>query len=727
MSTRANPSRRVLLIRNRTASAAQVRHLLGPADGEPLEVEWVRHCSEGLERLALDRRVNPPSTARIAAVLVDLFLPDSQGIVTFDQLFLAAPNIPIFVLSAPQHEEAARLAVRRGARAYFLGPRAHHRLPDAPAKRVARAAQSASLFEEREQAQVILDSISDAVISTDLRGNVLYMNSVAARLTGWSEADAVGCQLEQVFQIIDAATREAVCNPMAVAIRDNRRTSLKTSCLLIRRDGAEFAIEDSAVPVHDLYGQVSGGILAFHDVSVTRTLTLSLSHLTHHDGLTDLPNRTMFSERLTRTIVFARRHRHTVGVLLLDLNGFKHINESLGHAVGDQLLQSVARRLLECVRGSETVCRREGHEFAILLPEMASALDADALAQRVLRTLSAVHHIDTHQLYVTPNLGIASYPDDGTDAEELVSHAEIAKCEAQASGRNNYRFFKSGMDARAIARRVLEAQLCRAAERQEFQLHYQSKVMLRSATVVGAEALIRWHHPERGPVPPSQFIPIAETCGFITTLGRWVLREACRQNRAWQDAGFPSLCMAVNVSAVELCDKTYVDTVAAVLAETGLDPGHLELELTETFLMQDSQAAETVVALKNIGVRIALDDFGTGYSSLSYLKRFPIDTLKIDRSFISNITTDPGDACIAKAVIGMGAGLHMRVVAEGVETREQLTKLQEMNCPEGQGYYFSHPVGAVEFAELLRRPQPAGVQKLRVAAPAGGARAGVVV
>jgi diguanylate cyclase (GGDEF)-like protein/PAS domain S-box-containing protein len=701
---------------------------LGRASGERIEVEWVRRCSEGLARLSRDSDSAAPGTHRVAAVLVDLFLSDSQGIVTFDKLFRAFPNIPIFVLSAPQDEDLAKLAVQHGAQAYFLiVPGARSRLPRIPPKRMTRPDQTASLFEEREQARVILDSISDAVITTDALGNVINLNSVAARLTGWSKADAAGHPLEVVFQIIDATTREAVCSPMVAASRDNRRSTLKTSCLLIRRDGAEFAIEVSAAPVHDRYGRMNGGIMAFHDVSVTRTLTFSLAHLTHHDALTDLPNKMLFGNRLTRTIAFARRHHHMVGVLLLDLDGFRHVNESLGHPVGDQLLQSVARRLLECVRGSETVCRREGHEFAILLPEMASPLDAGALAQRVLRTVSGVHHIDPHELYVTPNLGIAIYPDDGADAEQLLGHAEIAKCEAKATGRNNYRFFKPGMDTRAVARRLLEAQLCRAAERQEFQLHYQTKVMLSTSTVIGAEALIRWNHPERGLIPPSQFIPIAETCGFITTLGRWVLREACRQTRAWQDAALPSLCIAVNVSAVELCDKTFVDTVATVLAETDLDAGYLELELTETFLMQDSQAIATVVALKDIGVRIALDDFGTGYSSLSYLKRFPVDTLKIDRSFISNITTDPGDACIARAVIGMGAGLRMRVIAEGVETREQLATLREMNCPEGQGYYFSHPVNAREFAELLRPPQGAGVQHRRATAAAGGTGAGVVM
>jgi diguanylate cyclase len=314
------------------------------------------------------------------------------------------------------------------------------------------------------------------------------------------------------------------------------------------------------------------------------------------------------------------------------------------------------------------------------------------------------YRIGLHDLHITPSIGIVAYPDDGTNAAVLLKHADFAKYHAKANGGNRYQFFRPDMNVQALARRSLESDLCRALERQEFELHYQPKVLLRTGAIIGAEALIRWHHPQRGLVPPGQFVPIAEECGVITAIGRWVLREACRQTRAWQDAGLPSTCVAINVSAVELRDKDFAATVRSVLTQTRLESRYLELELTETSLMQDSQATATVLeTLKDIGVRIALDDFGTGYSSLSYLKRFPIDTLKIDRSFVCNITTDPDDACIVSAVLGMGEGLHMRVVAEGVETREQLAFLQEQNCPEGQGYYFSRPKIAAEFAALLDR------------------------
>ena len=283
-----------------------------------------------------------------------------------------------------------------------------------------------------------------------------------------------------------------------------------------------------------------------------------------------------------------------------------------------------------------------------------------------------------------------------------MKNADFAMYHAKDSGRNNYQFFKPEMNVRAVERQSLENGLRHAMERQEFVLHYQPKMNLETGAIIGVEALIRWHHPQRGLVPPAQFIPIAEECGFIVPIGRWVLREACRQARAWQDAGLPPMRIAINVSAVELRAKDFVAGVRAILAETGLEPRYLELELTETFLMQDSKSTAAVLqALKDMGVQLALDDFGTGYSSLSYLKRFPIDTLKIDRSFVRDLTTDADDASIVSAVISMGKSLHMRVVAEGVETREQLAFLQEQSCPEGQGYYFSRPVVAEEFPQLL--------------------------
>ena len=698
-------SQNILLIQDDPADARSVREALINSDDGSFRVEWVRSCSEGLHRLATEGKQGRQIADGIAAVLVDLFLPDSHGIETFDRLFRAAPQIPILVLCASQEEDIARLAVQRGAQDYLLKARLDsYLLPKALGSMVERAANAEALFVEKERAQVTLDSIGDAVISTDVRGHVTYLNVVAESMTGWSREEAAGHPLEEVFRIIDATTREDVHNPMALAIRQNKTMGLTPNCVLIRRDGVEAAIEDSAAPIHDRRGKVTGAVMVFHDVSKARALTHRMSYLAQHDSLTDLPNRLLLNDRLTQAMARAYRHRQKLAVLFLDVDRFKHINDSLGHDVGDRLLQSVARRLLGCVRKSDTVSRQGGDEFVILLSEVRHAQDAAVSAEKILRSLRTPHRIDDHDLHVTVSIGIVAYPDDGTDAETLMRHADFAMYHAKDSGRNNYQCFTPDMNVRAIERQSLEDGLRHAMEQQQFLLHYQPKIDLDTGAIIGAEALIRWRHPQLGLVPPARFVPIAEDCGFIVAIGRWVLREACRQARAWQDAGLPPLRIAINISSVELRDMDFVAGVRAVLTETVLEPHYLELELTETFLMQDSTSTTAVLqALRDIGVKLALDDFGTGYSSLSHLKRFPIDTLKIDQSFVRDLTTDPDDASIVSAVISMGKSLNMRVVAEGVETREQLAFLHEQSCPEGQGYYFSPPVVAAEFAQLLKR------------------------
>jgi predicted signal transduction protein with EAL and GGDEF domain len=354
------------------------------------------------------------------------------------------------------------------------------------------------------------------------------------------------------------------------------------------------------------------------------------------------------------------------------------------------------------VRSTDTVSRQGGDEFVILLSQLTRADDAVISADKIMRTLGAPHRVDEHELFITASIGIVTYPDDGTDAETLLKNADFAMYHAKDNGRGNYQCFKPEMNLRAVERQTVECGLHHAIERQEFVLHYQPKIDLATGAIIGVEALIRWHHPQRGLVQPAHFIPIAEESGLIVPIGRWVLREACRQGRAWQDAGLPALSIATNLSPAELRVNDFVPGVRAILTETGLEPGTLELELTETFLMQDSKSTAAVLkALKDLGTQLALDDFGTGYSSLSFLKRFPIDTVKIDQSFVRDITSDADDASIVRAVIGMGKSLHMQVVAEGVETREQLAFLREYTCPQVQGYYFSRPVVAEEFARLV--------------------------
>ena len=437
--------------------------------------------------------------------------------------------------------------------------------------------------------------------------------------------------------------------------------------------------------------------------SAALAMARQMAHSAEHDFLTGLPNRMLLNDRVGQAIALAKRHAKKVAVLFLDLDGFKHINDSLGHPVGDKLLQSVAKCLVDCIRGSDSVSRQGGDEFVVLLLDLEDAEDAAVTARRMLEAVAQPHHVDHHDLHVTASIGVSVYPDDGLDAEALIKNADTAMYQAKENGRRSFQFFKPAMNARAVERQFIEEGLRRALERREFALHYQPKVNLTTGAITGAEALIRWTHPMRGPVSPADFIPVAEDCGLILPIGAWVLREACEQARAWMDAGLPVTSMAVNVSAMEFRDKSFLDRLFATLAETGLDPRALELELTESVLMKHAASTAIILqALRKRGIQIAVDDFGTGYSSLSYLRKFPIDAVKIDQSFIRQISTAGDDTTIVKAVIGMARGLKLRVIAEGVETLEELAFLRAYRCDEAQGYYFSPPVPAPQFAMLLK-------------------------
>ena len=685
-------SRRILLIQDDVATQGTSAAL--PQSSEQLfQVDCVHTCAEALKRLQ-----------DIDAIIVDLDLPDSRGIDTFDRLFRAAPQVPILVLIDSHDESTARLALQRGAQDYLL--KGHLDTPvlyKAVEKMIARAATVEALFEKKKNdAQATLNSIGDAVISTDAAGLVTFLNVVAEGLIGWSLEQALGHPQEEVLRIVDATTREPQ-NPMASATLQDKSVSLANNCVLIRRDGVEVAIEDSVAPIHDRRGLVTGAVMVFHDVSVARALTVKMSYLARYDSLTELPNRVLLNDRLSEAIALSSRHQRKLAVLFLDLDRFKHINDSLGHVVGDGLLQAVARRLFTCVRNSDTVCRQGGDEFIILLSEIRRARDAAITAAKILLALREPYNVSGHELHITGSIGIVTYPNDGTDAQTLLKKADFAMYHAKEQGRENYKFFTPAMNAHAVERQSLETDLRHAIAKNELILHYQSKIDLVSGNVIGAEALLRWRHPERGLIAPPHFIALAEECGLIVPIGRWVLRDACRQARAWQLVGMAPMAVAINVSSVELRSPGFVAGVDATLRETGLNPSYLELDLTESVLREDSRAVEDVLNdLKRIGVLLALDDFGTGDSSLRRLKRFPIDCLKIDRSFVRDLATDEDNAGIVNAVIEIGKSLHMLVVAEGVETRQQRDILQERRCPQAQGYFFSRPVPSAKFRKLLQ-------------------------
>ncbi|HYI31533.1 MAG TPA: EAL domain-containing protein, partial [Bradyrhizobium sp.] len=662
--------RSILLVQGDCPDAEVVRSALSKTTDAWAQVIWVKSCAAALERL--DTGV--PRETAIAAILVDLSMPDCQGLDTFDRIFAAAPQIPILVLCGPEHEDLAKQAVQKGGQDYLLKGRLDdYLLPKTVASMIDRAANAEALFAEKERAEVTLNSIGDAVMSCDTSGRVTYLNVVAEKLTGWTRAEAAGRPVEEVFNVFDAATQQIAINPMAAAIRDNKTVLLQPNSVLKRRDGVEAAIEDSAAPIHDRRGMVTGAVMVFHDVSATRELSQRMTHQAQHDSLTDLPNRILLQDRLNLAMSLTQRHAQKLAVLFLDVDRFKNVNDSLGHDVGDGLLVVIAQRLLSCVRGSDTVSRQGGDEFVILLPELARGQDAAILAEKILVALSEPYLIDSHQVHVTASIGIVIYPDDGEDADTLLKNADFAMYHAKEGGRSNYQFFREDMNVRALERQAIEDGLRHAVERDELVLHFQPILDLWSGAPTGVEALLRWRHPHRGLLLPGHFMAIAEESGFIVPMGRWVLREACRQGKVFESLGLTSLRIAINVSAVELRDKDFVEYVRLVLRETELAPHLLELEITETFLMQDSSSTAAVLrSLKNLGVRLALDDFGTGYSSLSHLKGFPIDTLKIDRAFVSELTTNADDASIVRAVISLGKSLQIRVVAEGVETAEQL-------------------------------------------------------
>ena len=688
----------ILLLQGSAQKAAIVQELLAQSGEGSFDIEWIRSCGAALDRL--DDRTKDD----ITAVIIDLLSPGGQELEIFDQIIRASPNIPVLVLADSEHEDVARQAIQRGAQDYILDNRLDsYSLSKALHNMLERTVNAEALFTEKERAQVTLNSIGDGVISTDVAGNVTYLNQVAEAMTGWTGAEALGRAFGDVFHIIDSTNPEHTLNPMTVAMQENKTVGLSASCILIRRDGVEFPIEDSAAPIHDRRGHVTGAVMVFHDVTEARAIAQRMAHLAHHDYLTDLPNRLSFDDRLAQAMAAARRHKEKLAVLFVDVDRFKHINDSLGHAIGDELLLSIAGRLVANVRGSDTVSRQGGDEFVILLSTIAHAEDAALIANKILTSLGMLHRVKENDLQITVSVGIGVYPADGTDAETLVRNADIAMLNAKDNGRNNYQFFTPDMNEHALERQSMESGLRYALEQREFVLYYQPKMDLETQAITGAEALIRWRQPGRGIVLPEKFIPIAEQCGYIVPIGRWVLREACRQTQSWLDAGLAPMPLAINISAVELRSKNFVRGVRAVLQDTRLDPRHLEFELTETALMQDPQSTVAVLkSLKEMGVRLTLDDFGTGYSSLSYLKRFPIDALKIDRSFVRGLCTNAGDANIVSAVINMGKSFRLKVIAEGVETRQQFLKLQAQQCAEGQGYYFQAPVAGNEFAKLLK-------------------------
>jgi diguanylate cyclase (GGDEF)-like protein/PAS domain S-box-containing protein len=693
-----NSIKTVLLVEDNPGDARLLREMFnedGLHDTELTHVECIREAEKHLAAHSVD------------IVLLDLGLPDAQGLEAVRRAHAAAPRVPLGL----DDESVAAQALQEGAQDYLVKGQIVSSPSQIETRGLLRALRYAverkmmeeALFMEKELAQVTLKCIGDAVICTNISGSITFLNVVAEKLTGWSGQEAAGRPVAEVFRILNAANGEAIPNLVDIVLRKDETVHAPPNSILIRRDGFEIPIEDSVAPIHDREGQATGAVIVFRDVSAARSMALQMTHSAEHDFLTGLPNRMLLNDRIGQAIAFARRHTKQVAVLFLDLDGFKHINDSLGHPIGDKVLQSVGKRLVDCVRRSDTVSRQGGDEFVVLLSEVERIEDAAVAARRMLQAVAEAHSIDQHDRHVTASIGVSIYPNDGLDAEALVKNADTAMYQAKENGRQSYQFFEPAMNVRAVERQSVEEGLRRALERREFILHYQPKINLRTGAITGAEALIRWTHPTRGSLSPAQFIPVAEDCGLILAIGAWVLREACMQARAWVDAGLPVTTIAVNVSAMEFRDKNFLEGLFAILSETDLDPRSLELELTESILMKRPESTVSILqALRERGVQAAVDDFGTGYSSLSYLRKFPVDALKIDQSFVRQISAAGDDTTLVTAVISMARSLKLRVVAEGVETLEELAFLRAHQCDEAQGYYFSRPVLPQQFARLLQ-------------------------
>jgi diguanylate cyclase (GGDEF)-like protein len=454
---------------------------------------------------------------------------------------------------------------------------------------------------------------------------------------------------------------------------------------------------------------MTGAVIVFRDVGAALETSRQMFRLAQHDVLTGLPNRLLLHDRLTEAIAMGHRHNKPLALCFVDVDGFKAVNDLLGHAGADEVLRSIAVRLTEALRLTDTVSRIGGDEFVILLSEITHVEDAALVAKKILRAIAGPHRVESQDVRVTASLGVSLYPDHGQDADTLITNADAAMYYAKRAGPGQFRVFDVGMQTRVIERQSLESGLNGALGRNELDVYYQPQIDLASGDIVGVEALVRWRHPQRGLLPAAEFIPVAEACGLVVSIGQWTIRKACQQARAWQVGGLRRILVAVNVSAVEFWRRYFLDDMRTILEDTRLEAGYLELEFTEDTLIQDVPSAiVTLQALKELGVHLVVDHFGTGHSSLGDLQQFPIDALKVDRSFVQGIAAEVKDAPVLTAIIGLGTSLNRRVMVAGVETESQLAFLRAQHCSEAQGHLFSPPIGADDFTDLLEHWRPLG-------------------
>jgi len=555
----------------------------------------------------------------------------------------------------------------------------------------------------------VIESTREAIVITDAENRIVSVNRAFSDVTGFAQEEVIG---QDPSMLASGRHDVAFFHNMweSLHVRDAWQGELWNR----RKNGEIFPLWTNISTIRDNQGKLTHYVAIFADISEHKATLKHIEFLAHHDTLTKLPNRLLLLDRLQQAVNLAEREKHRVALMFLDLDRFKQVNDSLGHHVGDHLLIGVVERLKACVRETDTISRQGGDEFVIVLPDIADSNAVLAIAEKILDTLREPFVIDGHQLSTSFSIGVSIYPEDGREIATLMQNADTAMYHAKESGRNNCHFYDESMNANAAERLKLQNKLRLAMENGEFELHFQPLISLKDHAIIGCEALLRWKSPEDGWVPPAKFIPLAEETGFILNIDAWVLREACRQARAWQDAGLPPLTIAVNISALQFKRGRILDSVNDALARSGLDPTHLEIELTESVLIQDTQhTRQQLNQLNAIGVRLSIDDYGTGYSNLSYLKQLEVDKLKIDQSFVKDMLVDELDAIIVRSTVELAHNLGLEVLAEGVEDEHILTLLQQLGCDQAQGYHIGKPMPPRAFEKLLRTPRTKSLQESR--------------
>jgi len=648
-------------------------------------------------------------------ILLDIEMPELDGFEVCKQLknHPLTAGISVIFVSAHAEAEFEFNSLSYGAVDFIGRPfnRAicrlrvqNHLLLQQQATALKRSKQQ--IYAEKQRLLVTLNSIGDAVIATDVDACITFMNPIAEKMTGWRQKDAIGKPITDVMQLRDADTKQSCLNPVVLALREKRTVAMALNCELLRLGSKDaVAVEDSAAPIFDSDGAMLGAIMVFHDVGQARALAMKMSFLANHDPLTGLPNRVLLHDRLHQACKMAVTVGRQVGVIIIDIDQFKFLNDNLGHHAGDELLLQLAKRLQVIMEPEQTLARIGGDEFVLVFPDIAHVEQISNLAQNFLRLMRQPFEINNKKYSMSLSMGISMFPADSSNEEELMRHADMALHKAKLEGQKRFCFFSEEMGQRMMLRHQQELSLRSAIDRNRLEIHYQPKVALQTGALIGAEALVRLRDETGKLIPPNDFIGLAEETGLIVPLGKMVLIKSCQQAAAWRKAGFV-LPLSVNIAAAQFSEPGLLSLIQQLLVDYELEPELLELEVTETALIQNPErTAEVLKQFRKLGLRIAIDDFGTGYSSLAYLKRFEVDVLKIDMSFVKDMLVDRNDYEIVKTIISLGKSMNISLIAEGIETAAHSKELLAMGCEFGQGYFYSKPLAADDFLAYLKRDQ----------------------